>query len=180
MKRHALILVFVSLCSLPCAADDAANVRTATAMTAAINARDLDALDEFIAPDVLRHSAATPDVVVTNLAEFKAFLETDFASVSDSVQKIDVIFGGDDHVAIRARYIGTQDGAMGPFPATGKRLELPYVVSNLIERLIQRFDQVFYVLKSDRNTNQAVDNTDPLALSFFYIRVRHGHWVCNQ
>ena len=49
------------------------------------------------------------------------------AAVSDSVQKIDVIFGGGDYVAVRARYIGTQDGPMGPFPASDKKLELPYV-----------------------------------------------------
>jgi len=107
-------------------ADEVENIRTATAMMDAINARNLDALDEFIASDVVRHSAATASVVVTNLSEFKAFLETDFATVSDSMQKIDVIFGGGEYVAVRARYIGTQDGPMGPFPASGKKLELPY------------------------------------------------------
>jgi len=112
--------------ALPCLADELENVRIATAMTDAINARNLDALDEFIASDVVRHSAATAGVVVTNLSEFKTFLETDFATVSDSVQKIDVIFGGGEYVAVRARYIGTQDGPMGPFPASGKKLELPY------------------------------------------------------
>ena len=108
-------------------ADELNNVRIATAMTGAINARDLDALDAFVSSDVVRHSAATPNIEVTSLAEFKAFLETDFASVSDSVQKIDVIFGGGDYVAVRARYIGTQDGPMGSFPASGKKLELPYI-----------------------------------------------------
>ncbi len=112
---------------MPCIADDQENIRVAKAMTAAINARDLDALDAFIAADVVRHSAATPGIVVTNLAEFKAFLEADFATVSDSVQTIDIIFGDDNYVAVRARYIGTQDGPMGPYPASGKALELPYI-----------------------------------------------------
>ena len=127
MKQHVWFFVLASLCVMPCAADEAENVRIAIAMTAAINARDLDGLDEFIAPDVVRHSAATPDVVVTSLAEFKAFLETDFATISDSVQTIDIIFGNDNHVAVRARYMGTQDGPMGPFPASDKKLELPYM-----------------------------------------------------
>jgi hypothetical protein len=52
-------------------------------MTDAIDARDLAALDAFVAPDVLRHSG--------------------------------------DYVAVRARYIGIQDGPMGPFPASGNR-----------------------------------------------------------
>jgi len=127
MKHYISGILLAVVLALPCMADQVENVRIATAMTDAINARDLGALDALVAPDVVRHSAATPDIVVTNLAEFKAFLETDFATVSDSVQKIDVIFGGGDFVAVRARYIGTQDGPMGPFPASGKRLELPYI-----------------------------------------------------
>ena len=127
MNHYISGVLLAVVFALPCVADEEENVRIATAMTDAINARDLSALDSFVAPDVLRHSAATPDIVVTNLAEFKAFLETDFAAVSDSVQKIDVIFGGGDYVAVRARYIGTQDGPMGPFPASGNKLELPYV-----------------------------------------------------
>ena len=54
-------------------------------------------------------------------------LEADFATVPDSVMEIDVIFGGGDYVAMRARYMGTQKGKMGPFPASGKRVELPFV-----------------------------------------------------
>jgi predicted ester cyclase len=126
MKHYLSGILLTIIMALPCMADEIENVRTATAMMNAINARNLDALDEIVAPDVVRHSAATAGVVVTNLSEFKAFLETDFATVSDSVQKIDVIFGGGEYVAVRARYIGTQDGPMGPFPASGKKLELPY------------------------------------------------------
>jgi len=91
MKRCILGYLLADVMALPCLADEVENVRVATAMTEAINARDL--------------------------AEFKAFLETDFATVSDSTQEIDIIFGGGDYVAVRARYIGTQDGPMGPFPA---------------------------------------------------------------
>jgi predicted ester cyclase len=127
MKQYLSGILLAIIMALPCMADEIENVRIATAMTDAINARNLDALDEYVAPDVVRHSAATAGLVVTNLSEFKAFLETDFATVSDSVQKIDVIFGGGDYVAIRALYTGTQDGPMGPFPASGKKLELPYI-----------------------------------------------------
>ena len=97
------------------------------AMTEAINSRDLAALDAFVSQSIVRHSAATPGVVVTNLGEFRAFLETDFSTVPDSVQTVDIIFGSGDFVAVRARYSGTQTGPMGPFPASGKKLELPYM-----------------------------------------------------
>jgi predicted ester cyclase len=128
VMKHLLtgLLLTFALAST-CVADEAENVRVATAMADAINDRDLSALDALVAPNVVRHSASTPGVVVSNLAEFKTFLKSDFATVSDSVQEIDIIFGGGDYVALRARYIGTQDGPMGPFPASGKKLELPFM-----------------------------------------------------
>jgi predicted ester cyclase len=96
-------------------------------MTDAINARELSRLSEFVADDIVRHSSATPGVVVTNLEEFRAFLETDIATVPDSVQTIDVIFGNGEYVGVRARYNGTQQGPMGPFPATGKPIEIAFI-----------------------------------------------------
>lgn len=108
-------------------ADESRNIQMVVAMTEAINSRDLNALDAFVSADVVRHSAATPGVVVTNIDEFRTFLEADFATVPDSVQIIDIIFGSGDYVAVRARYMGTQTGPMGPFPASGKKLELPYM-----------------------------------------------------
>lgn len=108
-------------------ADESRNIQMVVAMTEAINSRDLNALDAFVSADVVRHSAATPGVVVTNIDEFRTFLEADFATVPDSVQIIDIIFGSGDYVAVRARYMGMQTGPMGPFPASGKKLELPYM-----------------------------------------------------
>jgi len=125
------LLIFLALiCVLPAAAfagsaDD--NVKLVTAMIEAVNARDLDALDNYIAADVKRHCAATPGIHVTSLDEFKAFLETDFASVPDSKQTINIIFGGGDKVAVHATYAGTQKGPMGPFPPSGKQLSLPFL-----------------------------------------------------
>jgi len=96
-------------------------------MIEAINARDFDALDGVVSEKVVRHSAATPGVVVENLEQFKAFLKNDVSSVPDSKQLVDIIFGCEDMVAVRARYIGTQTGPMGPFPPTGMRMELPFI-----------------------------------------------------
>jgi steroid delta-isomerase-like uncharacterized protein len=109
------------------------NVEIVRSMTEAINQRNLDALDELVAADVRRHCAATPGVVVGNLEEFKAFLRSDFATVPDSTQEIQQIFGSGDRVATRAIYRGTQTGPMGPFPASGKPLELPFLAILRIE-----------------------------------------------
>jgi len=96
-------------------------------MVEAINDRDLDRLSFLVAENVIRHSAATAGVIITNLEAFKAFLRTDFAAVPDSEISIEVIFGNKDYVALRATYSGTQTGAMGPFPPSGNKVELPFV-----------------------------------------------------
>lgn len=127
MNRFVCVFIILTVCSLPCQADETNNLRVARAMIEAINSRDLAALDAFVSADVVRHSAATPGLVVTNLSEFRAFLKTDIATIPDSVQKIDIIFGSGDFVAIRAKYIGTQTGPMGAFPPSGKKLELTYI-----------------------------------------------------
>ena len=127
MLLRAILLALIIVFSGVCLADDAENVRIAKSMVDVINDRDLERLDEFVTQDVVRHSAATAGVVVTNLEEFKAFLKSDFAAVPDSVMSVDIIFGNQDFVAMRAVYAGTQSGQMGPFPPTGKRFELPFI-----------------------------------------------------
>jgi len=127
MKCRLVLLVFVIAgCSAehPQPSDGTDIVK---GMTEVINARELDRLGEFVAADIIRHSGATPGVTVTNLDEFRAFLEADIASVPDSVQTIDVLFGNGEYVGVRARYSGTQQGPMGSFPATGKPVEIAFV-----------------------------------------------------
>ncbi len=104
-----------------------ANKQTVRGMVDAINARDFAALDTLVAPDIRRHSAATPDVEVTNLEEFKAFLRQDLAAVPDAQQEIRLMLAEGDLVAVYAMYRGTQEGAMGPFPPSNEHLELPFI-----------------------------------------------------
>ena len=127
MNRRVLLFALLVFLSLPAAADDAQNIATVKTMMQLINQRDLASLDTVVADNVLRHSDATPGVVVTNLDEFKAFLETDFAGIPDSVMEIDMIFSGDDKVAVRAYYSGTQTGQMGPFPPSGNTVKLVFI-----------------------------------------------------
>jgi len=127
-RRLAGGLAVLLLAALPAAADSVErNVETVRRMAEAINERDLDALDELVSASVRRHSAATPGVEVRSLEDFKAFLRGDFAAVPDSVQEIVEIFGAGDRVALRAVYRGTQSGPMGPFPPSGRQLELPFL-----------------------------------------------------
>lgn len=102
------------------------NEETARAMIDAINARDLEALDDLIAPDVVRHSQSTPGVTVRSLDDMKAFLRGDFATVPDSRIECPMMIAEDDLVATWCSYEGTQQGPMGPFPPTGKPLNLDF------------------------------------------------------
>jgi len=131
MRRLMLQLLLSLSCAvmaLPCLADQADdNVAVVRSMTEALNARDFDALDGLISPDVVRHCAATPGVNVSNLEEMKQFLKADLAACPDATQEINMIFGAGDKVAAHVTYRGTQTGQMGPFPASGKPVELPFI-----------------------------------------------------
>ncbi|MCG6948082.1 MAG: ester cyclase [Acidobacteria bacterium] len=93
---------------------------------AAINALELDKLDQWIAHDYVRHCQATPDFNVTSLEDFKAYLMSELGSVSKPEMVIHRMVAEDDLVAFWATYTGIQDGPIGPFPATGKRMELDF------------------------------------------------------
>jgi predicted ester cyclase len=93
---------------------------------AVVEAGDFDRLDKLVAADYVRHCQATPDVQVTTLEEFKEFLKADRGVVSDPKIVIHRLVAEDDLVAFWGTYSGIQDGPMGPFPATGKRMELDF------------------------------------------------------
>ena len=117
------------------------------AMIEAVNARDFDALDSLIAPDVIRRSGATPGVTVASLEDFKAFLHQDLAAVPDAQQEVNAIFSGGGWVAVHATYRGTQDGQMGPFPPSGGAIELSFigllrVEEGLIREILVEWDNL--------------------------------------
>jgi steroid delta-isomerase-like uncharacterized protein len=131
----SLLLAAITLSCVPPTTDEAdspssqveSNKQVVIAMMEAINRRELDALERYVASDVVRHSAATPGVVVESLEQFRAFLEADLSAVPDSVQTLNLILGEGDLVAIHATYAGTQTRAMGPFPPSDERMEIPFV-----------------------------------------------------
>jgi predicted ester cyclase len=122
-----LTLVGLLLASPILAQAPESNKEIVLRMTEAINEWDFAALDDLVPEDIVRHSAATPGVVVSNLEEFKAFLNQDLAAVPDAQQEIHLILAESDLVAVRAIYRGTQTGPMGPFGPSGKPLELPFL-----------------------------------------------------
>lgn len=107
--------------------DDDVNVDVVLGMIEAINTRDFEALASVVATDVVRHSAATPGVLVENLEQFEAFLRQDISGVPDAAITVERIFGDGQLVGVLARYTGTQTGQMGPFPPSEGRIDLPFI-----------------------------------------------------
>lgn len=86
----------------------------------AMNARQLDRLDDVLTPDFVRHCQATPQVVVNTREDFVKFLEQDAAMFPDNVQTFKHVIVEGDMAGFWATYEGTQTGQMGPFPPSGK------------------------------------------------------------
>lgn len=92
----------------------------------AMNSRQLEALDELFAPNVVRHCQATPGVDVRSLDQLKDFLRQDTNVFPDSVQTITHLVAEGDLVAVWSTYEGTQRGPMGPFPPSGVRAQFDF------------------------------------------------------
>ena len=132
MKNNFYIVILIAVCLLafvacnsPCKELER-NKEVVRKAAAAVMAYDYEALDQYMAEDYRRHCQATPDVQVTTLEEFKEFLIADRGVVSDPKIVIHRLVAEDDLVAFWGTYSGIQDGPMGPFPATGKRMELDF------------------------------------------------------
>ncbi len=102
------------------------NKEVALAAFEAISNLEYEKLDEFIAQDYVRHCQATPDVEVRSLQEFKEFLLRDLEAIPNPELTVTHLIAEDNLVAFWATYAGVQEGPMGPFPATGKRMELEF------------------------------------------------------
>jgi steroid delta-isomerase-like uncharacterized protein len=92
----------------------------------AMNRHQLDALDELITADVVRHCQATPGVDVRSLYQLKDFLRQDTAVFPDSVQTITHLVAEGNLVAVWATYEGTQQGQMGSLPPSGRKVQFDF------------------------------------------------------
>ena len=93
------------------------------AFSEAGNQNDLEAFDRILAPDFVRHCEATPEVNVTTCEEFMQFYRETARTFPDQRMTIETLVAEGDRVAFWGTFSGTQEGPMGPFPPTGKRLE---------------------------------------------------------
>lgn len=97
------------------------------------NAANWDQLVDVVAADFRRHSAATAGQPVRSLEEFVALQEGFMTTFPDQHVRLDHMIAEGDHVAVRATYTGTQSGPMGDFPASGNRVDGPFIAFFRIE-----------------------------------------------
>jgi len=100
---------------------------------AALIAGEYDRAREFFVEDYVRHSQASEVSEMRSYEEFVQFLESDKASFPDSTGTLEILVAEGDYVALWARWKGTQTGPMGPFPPSGKRMELDFAGVHRIE-----------------------------------------------
>ena len=89
----------------------------------AMNNHDYDRVKELLAPDYLRHSQATPDAVIDNRDDFMALIDEWMTAFPDAKQTVHLLAADSNLVAFYVTFSGTHEGPMGPFPATGKRMD---------------------------------------------------------
>jgi len=100
-----------------------ANKQLVRAFVDAGNRNDVEAFDTLLAAGFLRHCQATPEIAVTSCEGFKQFYRDTASTFPDQRMTADVLVAEGDRVAFWGKFSGTQDGPMGPFPPTGKRME---------------------------------------------------------
>jgi len=101
------------------------NVKTALELYEAFNKRDLDAAVKAAAEDIIYedHGRST---TYKSRQEFKDSLQEWIDGFSDGqATEITAIDAG-DKVIVQFIGVGTNDGKMGPVPATGRRASVPF------------------------------------------------------
>jgi steroid delta-isomerase-like uncharacterized protein len=104
------------------------------AFVEAINAQDWDALRARLAPDFIRHSLAAGEPGVRSAEALIRFLQAELETFPDAQESLEALVAEGEWVAARHRFRGTQQGPMGAFPPSGRRLDAPYLAFYRIER----------------------------------------------
>ena len=103
------------------------------AFVAAVNDQDWAGLEQLVAPNFIRPAAESGPPAVSDRDALLDFLRQEFRSFPDAEETIEDILCDGDKVAVRHRFTGTQTGALGEFPASGKRATADYIAIYRIE-----------------------------------------------
>jgi len=105
------------------------NKDTVRRMLERINAGDVAGFVENLAPNYQRHSQAMPPGLqeMCGKAAMREWLSANAQTFPDYREDVEWLVAEGDFVAWRWRGQGTQDGPLGPFPATHGRMEITII-----------------------------------------------------
>ncbi len=116
--------------------DIAANKLIVAKLVEAINAQDWDALPALVAPGFKRHSAVAGEPAIESRDELLDFLRGEVETFPDAFETIEDMIAEDDRVAVRHRFTGTQHGALGPYPPSGRVMSAVYLAIYRLEESV--------------------------------------------
>lgn len=122
----ALALAPVAACTRS-AGPEERNRAVFQAFVDAQNERDFDRLDTLVTVDMVRHSQATPGMeTIQGVERFKAFLEESSVQFPDFRIECPMTAAEKNLMGVWCVLHGTQEGPMGPYPPSGKRMDLDF------------------------------------------------------
>ena len=103
-----------------------ANKATVRQMLQRLSVGDVAGFTNQLSPNYIRHSQAMPPELqeIRGREAMHQWLLSNFVPFPDYQEELEWLVGEGDFVAWRSRGTGTQSGSFGPFPATGKRMDL--------------------------------------------------------
>ncbi len=138
-SRYVMVLLMLPLgvLFLNCAGELAREKRNKEIVMRAfeiLNGHMYDGLDQVIARDYRRYCQATPEAKVDSLDDFRDLLQEWDRQIPDARVEIDVLIAEGNLVAFYGTFSGTQTGPMGPFPATGERMDSEFAGYHRIDK----------------------------------------------
>jgi len=98
------------------------NKRVVESLVEAINQQDWARFDELVAPGFVRHSSTFGQSQARTKESLRAYLMAEFETFPDGCESINFLVAEGDKVVVHSRFRGTQAGALGPLPPTGRVL----------------------------------------------------------
>lgn len=103
-----------------------ANKATVKRILERLSAGDITGFTDALAPDYIRHSQAMPPELreIQSRDTMHKWLISNKEAFPDYREELEYVMGEGDMVAWRSRGSGTHKGTFGPFPATGKQIDV--------------------------------------------------------
>jgi predicted ester cyclase len=103
-----------------------ANKATVRHILRSLSAGDVTGFTDRLSPNYVRHCQAMPPELqeISGKEAMHQWLQSNFVPFPDFQEEVEWVIGEGDFVAWRSRATGTQNGAFGPFPPSGKTMDL--------------------------------------------------------